>query len=68
MSTNEKQQQLGPRERSRSFRAVHPTEREVLLARLLLQLVDHLGAEEAMDVDLYNAVKPIAETTIRQGD
>jgi len=62
---NEKRQ-LRPRQRSRAFRSVHPTEREVLLARLLLHLVDVLGTKEDLDVDLYNGVKAIAEPIVRE--
>lgn len=44
---------------------MHPTSREVSLAKLLLQLVDVLGTKEDLDADLYNEVKAIAEPIVR---
>ncbi len=46
-------------------REVFPSEREVLLSRLLLLLIDEVGCSEALDVDLYNEVKYIAEPIVR---
>lgn len=44
---------------------MHPSAREVLLARLLLQVIDALGNREDLDVDLYNEVKAFAEPIVR---
>lgn len=61
-----KNDQLDGRSTARAIRSVHPTEREVLLARLLLHLVDVLGASEACDVTLLDGVKTIAEPVVRR--
>lgn len=40
-------------------------QQEVALTRLLLELIDELGKSEAMNVDLYNEVKSMAEPLVR---
>ncbi len=68
MSTNvkSKQVQTMPRQRQRQVSAVFPTEREVLLARLLLHVIDVLGQREDLDAELYDGVKAIAEPVVRE--
>lgn len=44
---------------------VYPSKREVLLARLLLSLIDNLGAYDDMSADLVDSVKSIAEPIVR---
>lgn len=53
--------QLNKRQPGRTVRAVYPTHREVLLARLLLQVIDSLGERVAYEPDLYNEVKLITD-------
>jgi len=57
--------QLNGRPTNRTLRRVHPTEREVLLARLLLHVIDVLGTREDLDTQLYDGVKAIAEPIVR---
>ncbi len=64
MSTFRKQ--LEGRATTGAFHAVHPTDREVLLARLLLRLIDELGMSDTLDVNLYNQVKCTAEPIVRK--
>ncbi len=57
------------RVRDRSVgREVLASAREVSLAKLLLYLCDRLGAQDSSQefVELYNSVKPIAESTLRR--
>lgn len=61
----DEKRQLQPRPSTRTIRGVHPTHREVLLARLLLQVVDALGNHEDLDAALYDDVKAIAEPVVR---
>lgn len=65
--TDEKRNQVRRRRDARSVRKVYPTEREVLLARLLLAVLDDLGGTDSFDVDLYNQCKSLAEGTVRNG-
>lgn len=65
---DETKRQLDGRRPAGVIRNVHPTQREVLLARLLLQVIDALGNHEDLDVDLYNSVKAIAEPVVREAN
>ncbi len=44
-----------------------PTEREVLLAKMLLRVLDALGEQCVYEAHLYDAVKSIAEPIVREG-
>lgn len=66
-SMNNEKRQIAGRPAVSTIRKVHPSHREVLLARLLLQLIDELGKREDLDVELYNEVKSFAEPIVRGG-
>ncbi len=44
---------------------MYPTEREVLLARLLLRVCDQLDWQDPLDRELYDKLKPTAEEVLR---
>lgn len=50
-------------------RKVLPTDREVLLARLLLLVADTIAAEDRDQefIELYNGIKSLVEETLRHG-
>ncbi len=58
-----------PRDRGRS-RAVLPTDREVLLARMCLHLAARCagGDQDQEFIDTYDLVKALAEPTLRSAD
>ncbi len=64
--TDNAQQRRKPRDRSVS-REVLASPREVSLAKLLLHVANELGARDNDQefLELYNAVKPIAEGALR---
>ncbi len=49
-------------------REVLASAREVSLSKLLLYICDRLGAQDSSQefLELYNSVKPIAESTLRR--
>ncbi len=59
--------QLKGRSPMRVRKALYPTHREVLLARLLLLVADNIGRFDQSQeyLDLYNEVKLIAEPILR---
>ncbi len=65
---NDRKRQLGSRKAPGTYRRVFPTEREVLLAKMLLRLVDALGERVIFEPDLYNEIKLFAEPILRDDD
>ncbi len=65
----EKEQHKRSRRNTRTSRMVLPSEREVLLARLLLRVADKAAYDDADQefLELYNDVKSIAEDIVRHG-
>ncbi len=64
-----KNEQIQQRRDTGISKAMLPTEREVLLARLLLRVCDALGKHDrdTVFVALYDECKALAEGTVRDG-
>lgn len=62
---------MRPNAKDRNIRReMLPTEREVLLARMLLWVCDELGNQDPDQefIELYNRIKAIAEPIVRGGN
>ncbi len=67
---NERKKQLGTRKSPGTHRRMFPTEREVLLAKMLLCCCDVLGkyTDVVFDPHLYDSIKSIAEPIVRESE
>ncbi len=67
MNADSRQKIIATKRQRGTRRTVHPTSREVSLARLLLRIAEHVSsADRDQDfIEVYNEVKVIAEPLLR---